>query len=148
MTHQRNTAGLRAAAQQRSEDAYRDVKKALQRMIKQGVPITAAEVARQSGRSARYVQTHPEFGPKIRKLSNRTPATPFTEAPPADAGTIATLRLHIRTIKAEHQRETSQLREELQQAHATIERLTATIITLQEQQHHASAQSRKGSHEP
>lgn len=134
MTHVRNTDGIRAAARKRCEDAYRDVKKALADMVKDGSPITAAAVARRAGRSTRYVQTHPEFGPKIRKLSRAATATPghLHQAAPADDHPIAALRTHIRTLQAQHRQEVADLKGQLRQAQRTIESLTAQIITLQE----------------
>lgn len=130
MTNPRpDTSGLARAAQERKERTYNAVSKTLKTMVREGCDITFAELARRSGVSARYIQTHPQLGPKVRSLSQAPKERPLTSAPDhGDDSVVAALRHHIRQLEQQHTHEVAALRAELKQAHDTIARLTARLV--------------------
>lgn len=124
-----NTEGLHRATEERSQAAYADVQRALRAMIRAGERITVQGVARRSGRSARYIRTHPTLGPEVRKHRYATAdPRPLQVAPETTDSTIAALRHHMKVMEREHQQEARDLRQQLSQAHEQIERLTARLV--------------------
>lgn len=123
-----NTEGLQRATGARSEAAFADVQRALREMVRAGERITVQGVAQRSGRSARYIRTHPVLGPEVRKHRAATANEPLHVAPEANDPTLAALRHHMHVMQRAHQKEVHDLRQQLEQAHQQIERLTAALI--------------------
>lgn len=123
-----NTEGLRRATDARSQAAFADVRRALREMVRAGERITMQGVASRSGRSARYIRTHPVLGPEVRKHRKATSNAPLQAAPEPNDPTLAALRHHMQVVQRQHEQEVTDLRQQLGEAQEQIERLTAMLV--------------------
>lgn len=123
-----NTEGLRRATDARSQAAFTDVRRALREMVRDGERITVQGVARRSGRSARYIRTHPELGPEVRKHRDATSNALLQVAPEPSDPTLSALRHHMQVLQRQHEQEVTDLRQQLGEAQQQIERLTAMLV--------------------
>lgn len=66
--HERNVTGIKAHAQEKSQDAKRRVDEAIQQLLRKQEPITFHRVATISGVAKSYLYTHPEVRDRIEVL--------------------------------------------------------------------------------
>jgi len=123
---ERDAAGLREAADRRSQRATERARRAIRRLEKAGEPVSFQSVAREAGVSRQFLYTQRQLRGEIERL--RAAHLEAAEAiPPAQRASDASLRARNQMLLEENRRlrqELEGLREELAGAWGEVRELT------------------------
>lgn len=133
MSENKKLEALAAATANKVDKKSKSTQKAIKKMLKDNIPFSIAEVARQAGVSRTYLYYHSEFRLRIEDLIKRqgdhgqvTGETSKRERPSegSKASVNATLKLKIKKLEEELKKE----KEKSQKAYGKIRELERAII--------------------
>ena len=117
----RNTDGIKAAAQRKSQDAFARTEKAIQTLIREQKPINFESVAKEAGVTRVWLYKQPDVRGRIESL--RAQQCPKKAVPKAQSASddskdamIKALRLRVKKLESENR----ELREQVEFAYGKL----------------------------
>lgn len=90
--HQRNVAGLRAAAERKHQETGQKVDDAIRALLQSGEPVTFRSVAGYAGVSTGWLYAQPDVKERIKRLRGQAVGTLARAEPASDASKDAMMR--------------------------------------------------------